>query len=270
MEYDALAAKSRDRMPVMFVGHGSPMNAIEDNRWSKGFAALRDDSPKPVAILAISAHWYVDGTYLTSNKQPPTIHDFGGFPEALYKVQYPAPGNPELAKSVQELIGRDQIKLSDDWGLDHGIWSVLVGMYPEADIPVVQLSIDRKLDVHGHFEIGLQLATLRKQNILIMASGNIVHNLPNAFRQMRTGRADIPDWAHRFDEAVRAAVVDHDIEALLALYPDTADARLAHPTPDHWLPLIYAVGATNESDSVRFSNEGFDWGSLSMRNIIFG
>ena len=270
IKYEAQSERGRDRMPVMFIGHGSPMNAIEDNRWSRGFAALRDAIPRPAAILAISAHWYVDGTYLTSNKQPPTIHDFGGFPKALYEVQYSAPGDPGLAKTVQELLGKERVKLSNDWGLDHGTWSALVWMYPQADIPVVQLSIDRNLDVHAHLEIGRQLATLRKQNILIMASGNIVHNLPDAFRQMRTGTEITPDWAYQFDEAVRSAIVEHDIEALLSLYRDTADARRAHPTPEHWLPLLYAVGATTNNDPVRFSNEGFDWGSLSMRNIIFG
>ena len=270
MEYKTQSAKSRDRILVMFVGHGSPMNAIEDNRWSRGFAALRAAVPKPAAILAISAHWYVDGSFLTSNKRPPTIRDFGGFPESLYQIQYPAPGDPDLAETVQALLGKDQIQLSEDWGLDHGIWSVLVWMYPDAEIPVVQLSIDRKLDIHEHFEIGRQLVTFRDQNILIMASGNIVHNLRDAFRQMRAGTADIPDWALRFDAAVKSAVVAHDTEALLSLYPDSADAQLAHPTPEHWLPLLYAVGATNENDPIQFSNEGFAWGSLSMRNIIFG
>ena len=270
IQYRADTAEGRDRMPVLFVGHGSPMNAIEDNRWSRGFAALRDAIPQPAAILAISAHWFVNGSYLTANEQPPTIHDFGGFPETLYQIEYTAPGDPELANTVQALFGKERVKLSDDWGLDHGIWSALTWMYPQADIPVVQLSIDRNLDMNAHFDMGRQLATLRDQNILIMASGNIVHNLHDAVGRMRTGAADTPDWAYQFDQVVRSAVLEHDIEALLSLYPETADALLAHPTADHWLPLLYAVGAANESDPVHFSNEGFDWGSLSMRNIIFG
>ena len=261
---------SRDRMPIVFVGHGSPMNAAQDNQWSRGFAQLRDYVPKPAAILAISAHWYVSGSYLTSNLRPPTIHDFGGFPQALYEIKYPAPGHPEFAESVRELLGKERVQLSEDWGLDHGIWSVLCWMYPEANVPVVQLSIDRNLDLRQHYEIGRSLAGLRDQNILIFTSGNIVHNLPDAFRQMRFGTAATPNWADRFDEAVKQTLLAHDIESLLSIYPDTADAQLAHPTPDHWLPLIYAAGAANEHDRVSFASEGFDLGSLSMRNVIFG
>ena len=261
---------SRDRMPVVFVGHGSPMNAAQDNQWSRGFAQLRDDVPKPAAILAISAHWYVSGSYLTSNRQPPTIHDFDGFSQALHEFEYPAPGHPELAESVRELLGKERVQLSEDWGLDHGIWSVLCWMYPEADVPVVQLSMDRTLDVAQHYAIGRSLAGLRDQNILILTSGNIVHNLPDAFRQMRFGTTATPDWAGRFDEAVKQTLLAHDIETLLSMYPDTADAQLAHPAPDHWLPLIYAAGTANENDRVSFPTEGFDLGSISMRNIIFG
>lgn len=257
-------------MPVVFVGHGSPMNIIEDNQWSRGFAKLRDLVPQPTAILAISAHWYVKGSYLTANRQLPTIHDFGGFPSELYEIEYPAPGDPDLVAQVRELLGKEEVQLSDDWGLDHGIWSVLHWMYPEADIPVVQLSIDRQLDVHQHFERGRSLTELRDDNILIMTSGNIVHNLHDAFRQMQSDTAITPDWANRFDETVKQAVLEHDTKTLLSLYPDSADAKLAHPTPEHWLPLIYAVGATNESDRIRFPTEGFDCGSLSMRNIIIG
>ena len=261
---------SSDRMPVLFVGHGSPMNAIEDNQWSRGYTRLRDLVPRPAAILAISAHWYVKGSHLIVNARPPTIHDFGGFPSALYDIEYPAPGYPELAESVCEILGKNRAKLSDDWGLDHGIWSVLHWMYPEADIPVIQLSIDRQLDVRQHYAIGQSLANLRDRNILILASGNIVHNLRDAFRQMQTGTAITPDWAYRFDETVKQALLAHDVETLLSMYPDTTDGQLAHPTPDHWLPLIYAAGAANENDRVRFPTEGFDLGSLSMRNVIFG
>ncbi len=261
---------SRDRMPVVFVGHGTPMNAAQDNQWSRGFIALRDDVPKPAAILAISAHWYVSGSYLTSHLQPPTIHDFGGFPQPLHELEYPAPGHPEFARSVRALLGKERVQLSEDWGLDHGIWSVLRWMYPEADVPVVQLSMNRHLNIVQHYEIGKSLASLRDQNVLIFASGNIVHNLRNAITQMRFDTAVTPDWASRFDEAVKQAILAHDIEALLSMYPDTADAQLAHPTPEHWLPLIYAAGAANEKDRISFPTEGFDSGSLSMRNIIFG
>ncbi|MCG8382032.1 MAG: 4,5-DOPA dioxygenase extradiol [Gammaproteobacteria bacterium] len=261
---------SADRMPVVFVGHGTPMNAAQDNQWSRGFVTLRDYVPKPAAILAISAHWYVSGTYLTSHLQPPTLHDFGGFPQPLYELEYPAPGHAGLTESVRELLGKEHVQLSEDWGLDHGIWSVLRWMYPEADVPVVQLSINRNLNIVQHYEIGQSLAKLRDQNVLIFASGNIVHNLRDAITQMRFDTAVTPDWASRFDEAVKQAILAHDIEALLSIYPHTADAQRAHPTPEHWLPLIYAAGAAHEKDHIRFPTEGFDSGSLSMRNIIFG
>jgi 4,5-DOPA dioxygenase extradiol len=267
---ESRATKSRDRMPVVYVGHGSPMNAIEDNRWSRGYAELGNLVPRPAAILAISAHWYTRGSYLTANTQPPTIHDFGGFPEALYEIDYPAPGDLALAESVRDLLGKERVQLTDDWGLDHGTWSVLRWTYPQADIPVVQLSINRGLDAQQHYEIGRSLAELRHNNILILASGNVVHNLRDAFQQMRTGTSVTPDWASRFDEAVKQALLQHDIDTLLSLWPDSSDGQLAHPTPDHWLPLLYAAGAADESDRIRFPTEGFDLGSLSMRNIIFG
>jgi 4,5-DOPA dioxygenase extradiol len=263
-------AQGRDRMPVIFVGHGSPMNAIENNRWSRGFAALRDMVPRPVAILAISAHWYVDGTFLTGSAHPKTIHDFGGFPDALYEIDYPAPGNVDLAERVRNIPAKERASLSNDWGLDHGIWSVLRWMYPQADVPVIQLSIDRCLDVHQHYALGRSLTELRNSGILIVASGNVVHNLREAFRQMQTASVAIPEWAHRFDETVKQTVEQHDTNRLLALWPDSADGRLAHPSPEHWLPLLYAVGAADKDDRVRFPIEGFDWGTISMRAILFG
>ena len=258
------------RMPVVFVGHGSPMNLIEENEWTRGFQALARQIPKPQAILAISAHWYVNGSFLTSNLQPRTIHDFGGFPEALYRLDYPAPGAPDVAEKVRKLLSDWPVELTEKWGLDHGTWSVLYWMYPDADIPVLQLSMDRKLNVRQHYEMGRSLADLRNENILILTSGNIVHNLADAFRQMQLQTPQTPDWAGRFDERVKQALLEHDIEALLSLYPDTVDSRLAHPSPDHWLPLIYALGASDENDSVTFPTEGFDLGSLSMRNVVFG
>ncbi len=261
---------SRGRMPVLYVGHGSPMNVIEDNPWSRGYARLRGLVPRPQAILAISAHWYVNGNYLTANARPPTIHDFGGFPQALYDIEYPAPGDPALAEQVRNLLGKERARLSEDWGLDHGIWTVLHWMYPEATVPVVQLSIDRRLSVREHYAIGRSLAVLRDQGVLILASGNIVHNLRDAFAQMQSGTAITPVWASQFDQAVKQALLTHDSEALLSLYPDTADGQLAHPTPEHWLPLLYVAGAADPRDSVSFPTEGFDLGSLSMRNVLFG
>lgn len=260
----------RDRMPVIFVGHGSPMNVIEDNRWSQGFTALRGLVPRPTAIVAVSAHWYVDGTYLTDNARPKTIHDFSGFPPALYEIDYPAPGQLDVAKRVRGMLGEDRAALSSDWGFDHGTWSVLRWMFPAADIPVIQLSIDRRLDVARHHEIGRSLAALREEGVLILGSGNVVHNLRDAFQRMRTRSAVTPDWAARFDATVASVVGQRDTKSLVSLWSTSDDGRLAHPTPDHWLPLIYAQAATDERDNVHFPTEGFDLGSISMRNIVFG
>jgi 4,5-DOPA dioxygenase extradiol len=259
-----------DRMPVVFVGHGSPMNVIEDNQWSQGFAALREQVPRPSAILAVSAHWFVSGIYLTGDLHPRTIHDFSGFPRALYEITYPAPGKVDLAERVRGAIGSERAALSADWGLDHGTWSVLRWMYPEADIPVVQLSIDRRLEPRRHYELARSLTELRHEGVLILGSGNIVHNLRDAVGRMRSGTTDTPDWAARFDDTVKQAVSQHDARAVIDLWPGTDDGRLAHPSPDHWLPLLYTLGATDDRDPVRFPTEGFDWGSISMRNIVFG
>jgi 4,5-DOPA dioxygenase extradiol len=258
------------RVPVIFAGHGSPMNAIEDNRWSRGFAALADDLPMPRAILAISAHWWVDGTLLTADEHPKSIHDFHGFPEALYEISYPAPGDAALAGHVAQLLDSTGAALSTDWGLDHGTWSVLRWMYPEADVPVVQLSMDRRLAPAEHFEIGQRLAPLRDEGVLVFGSGNIVHNLRDAFARMRADNHETPDWAGRYDETVREALAQHDHDALVAAWPGSEDGRRSHPTPDHWLPLLYCAGASHGGGAVRFPVEGFDWGSLSMRCVRFG
>jgi len=253
-------------LPTLFVGHGSPMNLIEDNAWSRGFRALGTSLPRPRAILAVSAHWFVDGTFLTAEPRPKTIHDFGGFPPALYELQYPAPGRPELAERVRGLLDAG---LRTDWGLDHGAWSVLRWMYPEADIPVVQLSVDRRLAPKEHLRLGRSLAPLRHEGVLILASGNLTHNLRDAFGRMRSGSSDTPDWAARFDRSVAAMLEQRDDAALLRA-AETDDGRAAHPSPDHWLPLMYAYGASAEGDALGFSSEGFDLGSISMRNVRFG
>jgi 4,5-DOPA dioxygenase extradiol len=258
------------RMPVIFAGHGSPMNAVEDNRWSRGFASLRDQVPQPSAILAVSAHWFVNGTLLTANADPRTIHDFSGFPKPLYEIEYPAPGMVDLARHVRKLLGEERATLSSDWGLDHGTWSVLRWMFPEADVPVIQLSIDQNLGVREHFDLARSLSDLRDEGVLILGSGNAVHNLRDAFGRMRARSTETPDWAQRYDETVKEILVQRDTDALLSIWSDTDDGRLAHPTPDHWLPMIYAYGATDGNDQARFPGEGFDWGSISMRNAVFG
>jgi 4,5-DOPA dioxygenase extradiol len=255
-------------MPSVFVGHGSPMNAIEDNVWSRGFKDLGSRLPRPEAILAISAHWYVHGTLLTANERPPTIHDFGGFPEPLYEMQYPAPGSPGLADRVVNLLGSDVASATLDWGLDHGTWSILHHMRPRADCPVVQLSIDGRLNAARHVEIGRALAPLRDEGVMILGSGNLVHNLGDAFGRMRSGDLTTPKWASDLDGAVAEALEQSDTTALEHLI-ESADGKKGHPTPEHFLPILY-VAAAAAGDAVSFPITGFDLGSLSMRCVVFG
>ena len=257
------------RMPVLFLGHGSPMNAIEDNAWSRAFRALGKTLPRPRAILSVSAHWFVPGTFLTGNAHPETIHDFGGFPDELYRMRYPAPGDPELAARTTTLIGKASSSISMDWGLDHGTWSVLVHLFPEADIPVVQLSIDHRMPPADHFAIGRKIAPLRDEGVLILGSGNITHNLRHAFMSLNRGDLSTPDWATRFDAAVAHAAGRHDTDFFMrALQSD--DGRMCHPTPDHYLPLVYTIGAADAADAVGFPVTGFSLASLSMRAVRFG
>jgi 4,5-DOPA dioxygenase extradiol len=255
-------------MPVLFVGHGSPLYAIQDNEWSRGFQALSDLVPRPRAVLMVSAHWYTKGTFVTGNDRPPTIHDFYGFPQELNEVQYPAPGDPDLARRVCDLIGADRVRLSNEWGLDHGAWSVLRRMYPAADLPVVQLSIDGNLSAAQHFELAKPLTTLRDEGVLVMGSGNVTHNLRDLMFRMQTGDTTVPDWARSFDERLTGMLLNRDTKALLQFWPTSPEARQSHPTPDHFLPIIYAYAVSDPSDEVEFPIQGFDH-SASMRAILF-
>ncbi|MEM9068756.1 MAG: 4,5-DOPA dioxygenase extradiol [Myxococcota bacterium] len=264
----ARPSRAQQRMPVLFVGHGSPMNAIEDNRWSRGFRRLAEGIPTPRAILAVSAHWTTRGTLLTADAAPRTIHDFGGFPQALHEVQYPARGRPELAERVTTLVDLAEATTRHGWGLDHGTWSVLRHMYPDASTPVVQMSLNRRLAPAEHLEVGRALRTLRSQGVLIVGSGNIVHNLRDAIARMR-GRDATPRWAMAFDQDVTNQLRQHDHRALSAQLV-TPEGRQAHPTPEHFLPLLVCVGASDAADDIRFPVEGFDWGSISMRSVLFG
>jgi 4,5-DOPA dioxygenase extradiol len=265
------------REPVVFIGHGSPMNAIEDNRWARAFRELGQTLPKPRAVLSISAHWYVPGTFVTDNGHPETIHDFGGFPQQLFDVQYPAPGAPELAQRVSSLLGTRlgwsaaaaRASLRSDWGLDHGTWSVLVHLLPQADVPVLQLSIDGRLPPAQHIEIGKAIAALRDEGVLILGSGNLTHNLRDAFANLRSGQTATPNWALDFDGSVAGALEQRDA-ATLAGALGTSAGRNAHPSPDHYLPLLYAFGASDERDGISYPVNGFDLGSLSMRAVRFG
>jgi 4,5-DOPA dioxygenase extradiol len=263
------AREPANRMPVLFVGHGSPMNAIEDNAWSRGFRSLADPLPQPKAILSISAHWFVAGTFATGNARPETIHDFGGFPDQLFQMQYPAPGSVDLANRVVRLVGDARAAIRQDWGLDHGTWSVLHHLRPAADIPVVQLSIDARLPPAGPLELARALAPLRDEGVLIMGSGNVTHNLRYAMTRMQVGDTSTPAWASRFDADVERATAQHDGQFLARAVENDA-GRMSHPTLEHFLPLLYAIGSSDAADKVSFPISGFDLGSLSMRSVLFG
>jgi 4,5-DOPA dioxygenase extradiol len=264
----AVPSGSPPRLPVLFVGHGSPMNAIEDNVWSRALRALGAQLPRPRAILSVSAHWFVPGSFVGADERPETIHDFSGFPPTLYAVQYPAPGDVGLARRVAELLGPARVAPSTDWGLDHGTWSVLVHLHPAADVPVVQLSIHDRLPPLEHLALGRALAPLRDEGVLVMGSGNLVHNLGHALRSSARGDFSTPAWASAFDAEAASAVEAHD-HGFLARALESGTGRMAHPTPDHYLPLLYAAGAAGDSGPVRFPVTGFDLGSLSMRSIWF-
>jgi 4,5-DOPA dioxygenase extradiol len=257
-----------DRMPAIFFGHGNPMNAIQTNVWSEGWRAVGDSLPKPRAILCISAHWYIRETAVTAMDEPRTIHDFGGFPNALYECRYPAPGDRVLAERVQELLAPTRVRLDEEWGLDHGSWSVLCHVYPDADVPVVQLSIDESLPAHWHYELAQRLSPLREEGVLIAGSGNVVHNL-HAYGWGR----HVPEpyeWASRFEGRVRALLAAHDHEPLIEYENLGRDAAMSIPTPEHYLPLLYVIAQRRDGDEIAFPVEGVDGGSISMLTVQVG
>ncbi len=255
-------------MPAIFFGHGNPMNALLRNRYTEAWAAIGAAIPKPKGILCISAHWYITGAALTVNTAPRTIHDFGGFPRELYQVSYPAPGDPNLARRVRDLLEPLPVDLSEDWGLDHGTWSVLKHVYPEADVPVVQLSIDERRAAPFHYEIGQRLAPLRDEGILIVGSGNLVHNL-HAYAWGRHA-VEPYDWAVSFEDRARQLLAAGEHVPLIDYERLGRDAMLSIPTPDHYLPLLYVVGAGTGRDPVTFPVEGVDGGSISMLAVRVG
>ena len=252
-------------MPAIFFGHGNPMNALQRNQWTEGWASIGSSLPRPRGIVCISAHWYLPATLVTAMDAPRTIHDFGGFPRELYQVKYPAPGDAELARRVQELLPVD---LGYSWGLDHGTWSVLVHVYPEADVPVVQLSIDETQPARFHFDLGRRLAALRDEEILIVGSGNLVHNLHTYAWGMHM--PEPYDWAVRFETQARELMVSGSFEPLIDYESLGRDASLAIPTPDHYLPLLYVLGARREDEAITFPVEGVDGGSVSMLTVCVG
>ena len=255
----------REVLPATFFGHGNPMNAVQTNSYTEGWQQIGRRLRKPRAILSISAHWFVPGTGVTVSTAPRTIHDFGGFPQELYRVQYPAAGDPDLARRVQQLLAPMPVQLDNSWGLDHGTWSVLRHVYPEADVPVVQLSIDETQPAIFHFEIGRRLAPLRAEDVLIIGSGNLVHNL-HAYawgRHMPTPY----EWAGRFEDEAKAIMLAGDSKPLIEYERLGKDATLSIPTPDHYLPLLYVLGARQQGDAVTFPIEGIDGGSISMLTV---
>lgn len=256
------------RMPAIFFGHGNPMNALQHNEWTEGWATIGRTIPRPRAVLCISAHWYLPATRVTAASVPRTIHDFGGFPQELFQVQYPAPGDPELARQVQELLQPMDVGLDQQWGLDHGTWSVLCHVFPNADVPIVQLSLDETQPAAFHFEIGKRLAPLRDEDVLIAGSGNLIHNL----HTYAWGR-HLPepyDWAVRFETLARDLMLKGDFEPLINYEKLGRDALLSIPTPDHYLPMLYVLGSRQKDDTITFPVQGVDGGSISMLTVTVG
>lgn len=258
------------KMPVLFIGHGSPMNGIEDNLFSKTWVKLGAEIPKPKAVLVVSAHWLTNGTHITAMEAPKTIHDFGGFPQALFDVQYPAPGSPELALETSKLITSTSVGLDHDWGLDHGTWTVVRHMYPNADIPVLQLSIDYSKPPQYHYDLAKELAALRKKGVLIIGSGNMVHNL----RMVAWDKLDEPefgyDWAQEINQVFKEKIVAGDVQSLIQYERLGSAAQLAIPTPDHYYPLLYTLGLQDKTDAIDFFNDKAVGGSLTMTSVKIG
>jgi 4,5-DOPA dioxygenase extradiol len=255
-------------MPVLFMGHGSPMNGIEINEFSSKWEEIAKKIPVPQAVLVVSAHWFTKGTKITAMDLPPTIHDFGGFPQALFDVQYPAPGNPELAKETADLVKSTSILLDHDWGLDHGAWSVIKHMYPAANIPILQLSIDYTKEAKFHYNLAKELYALRKKGVLILGSGNMVHNLRMMSWEMINGGGY--DWAIEANEKFKTAILTKNHQPLINYQTMGSDVILGIPTPEHYLPLMYTLGLQNEQEEASIFNDKAVGGSLTMTSVQIG
>jgi len=257
-----------DLMPVLFLGHGSPMNAIEENEFVRGFREQGKNLPRPNAILCVSAHWETKGTFVTAMEQPRTIHDFGGFPQALFDVQYPAPGSPELAKATQETVKGVSIELDDKWGLDHGCWSVVRHLYPDADVPVVQLSLDYSKPPEYHYALAQELQALRKKGVLIVGSGNMVHNLRMVdwHRMQESGYGY--DWALEASERMKQFILNDDHQSLINFRAQGKAFDLAIPTPEHYLPLLYSLALKGKNETISIFNDTPIAGSLTMTSLL--
>ncbi|MBA2613991.1 MAG: 4,5-DOPA dioxygenase extradiol [Bacteroidetes bacterium] len=259
-----------EQMPVLFIGHGNPMNAINDNEFVKGWKTTAKNLPKPKAILCISAHWETNGTFVTAMKSPRTIHDFGGFPNELFETKYPAPGSPEFALETKNTIKKTTIELDEKWGLDHGTWSILKPMFPNADIPVFQLSLDYNQPPKYHYELAKELASLRKKGVLIIGSGNMVHNLGMV---KATSMADIDkefgfDWALEMNSIFKAKITSQDHKALINYETLSSSAKLAIPTREHYLPLLYTLALQEKNEQATFFNDKAVAGSLTMTSVL--
>ena len=257
-------------MPALFIGHGSPMNGIEDNEFSRRWAAMANQIPTPAAVIVISAHWLTKGTRITAMEFPKTIHDFGGFPDELYTVQYPAPGNPQLANETALLVQNEKVILDHDWGLDHGAWTVVKHMYPHANIPILQLSIDYNKDPKSHFDIAKQLMALRKKGVLIIGSGNMVHNLRLVAWDKLNENEYGYDWAIDMNEKFKSLIKNEEINSLIEYEKLGKEAQLSIPTPEHYIPLLYTLGVKNKKEEVSFFNDKVIGGSLTMTSLKLG
>lgn len=256
-----------ERMPVLFLGHGSPMNAIEENEFSSGFRKAGQELPPPIAVLCISAHWETRGTYVTAMEHPRTIHDFGGFPRELFEVQYPAPGSPELAKEVKGLVTTTDVGLDEKWGLDHGAWSVIKHLYPKADVPVIQMSLDYSQPAKYHYELARELASLRRKGVLIVGSGNMVHNL-GMVAWDRLNDSDYGyDWAIEASNKMKSCILSGDHQPLVNFQAQGKAFNLAIPTPEHFLPLLYTLALQEKDEAPSFFNDKAVGGSLTMTSV---
>ncbi|RLZ09297.1 4,5-DOPA-extradiol-dioxygenase [Faecalibacter macacae] len=258
-----------EEMPILFLGHGSPMIALEENQFVTGFRDIVKKIPTPKAIVCISAHWETKGTFVTAMTSPPTIHDFGGFPQALHDVQYPAPGNPDLAKEIKQIIKSAEVGLDIEWGLDHGAWTVIKHMYPDANIPIVEFSLDYRRTPEQHYQLAQELKALRKKGVLIIGSGNIVHNL-RAVAWNRINDVFGFDWAIEANETIKKAIIDRNHKPLMNPFDQGQAFQLAIPTPEHYLPLLYALALEGKDDEISFFNDEPVAGSLSMTSVYIG
>lgn len=257
------------KMPVLFLGHGSPMNAIEENEFVKGFRDVAKEIPKPNAILCVSAHWETRGTFVTAMEKPITIHDFGGFPQELFDVQYPAPGNPDLAKETKSLITKTEVGLDDKWGLDHGAWSVIKHLYPNADIPIIEMSLDYSQPPKYHYELAQQIKSLREKGVLIIGSGNIVHNLGKV-EWRRLNETFGYDWAIEANDKMKQFILDVNHKELINFRSQGKAFDLAIPTPEHYLPLLYTLALQDKSEEVKIFNDKAVAGALTMTSLKIG